>query len=328
MSTYTIREMEPEDDASALEAWNRAFARGDGSKGRASADWDWSYARNPAGRRGFVAEHAGQVVALYAALPVKVQVEGREHTFAQIVDSLVLPEHRAGLKRPGLFVDVGRSFFKRYGAAEKDVVFFGWPVDAAWRAGSRFLNYATLRQEILLGREPGAGSREIPTAVERIERFDTGARALYDRACGRYGASTIRDARFLDWRVVDRPGVEYRRFGVRDARGEWRGIAVQRTCAFVLPEASVIVDWIVPEGEWDVAQALLEAILAETRADQAQTVCALVPVWSDWFRWFQTQGFLAHPADFVVAGRSFSDQYDVDWLRERWWYTLIDSDLV
>lgn len=328
MSAYTIREMEPADDASALRAWNGVFARPGAGRVRSVEDWDWAYAKNPAGRRAFVAAHAGDVVALYAASPVRTLVEGEVRIFGQIVDSLVQVEHRAGLKRPGLFVGVGRKFFERFGAESKDVVFFGWPVDAAWRAGERFLNYAALRHEVVLAREAGPGTHELPRGVERIERFDSSVRTLHARCASAWGASTIRDERFLDWRVVDRPGFEYRRFGVRDVGGNLRGVAIQRVAAFMLPEASVLVDWLVPEDEIEVAELLLEAFLAQTRSDGVEALCGMVPPWSAWFSWFQTRGFLAHPTERTVAARSFSARYDVDWLRECWWYTLLDSDLV
>jgi GNAT acetyltransferase-like protein len=328
MTGYEIRALEEADDESARAAWNTVFARGQGAPERTAEQWSWSYARNPAGRRAFGAFVDGRVVALYAALPVATLVEGVERTFAQIVDSLVLQEHRAGLKRPGLFVEVGRRFFERHGSAAGDCVFFGWPVEAAWRAGERFLAYGTLRQEIVLGREPGPGPREIPAGVERLAHFDHQARWLYDRCCGPWGASTIRDARWLTWRYLERPGVEYRLFGVRDREGVLRALAVQRTCAFLGPRTSVLVDWLAPEDEPEVAEVLLAAVLAGSRADEAPAVCTLVPPWSRWFGWFQERGFAAHASDYVISARSFSPRHDLDWLRERWWYQLGDSDLV
>ena len=107
-----------------------------------------------------------------------------------------------------------------------------------------------------------------------------------------------------------------------------RGLAVQRTCAYLGPRTSVIADWLVPEDEPEVAEELLAAVLACSRADEARAVAVLVPPWSRWFSWFQECGFAAHASDYVLSARSFDPRHDLDWLRERWWYQLGDSDLV
>jgi hypothetical protein len=325
MKAYTIREMEERDFAPALDAWNSVATMAVGVPARTSAEWNWSYRDNPAGRRAFVAECDGAVVALYAAVPVKAWIDGEAAVFGRIVDSLVLPEHRSGLKRPGLFVGVGRAFFERFGG--EDTVFFGWPEDAQWRIGERFLGYAPLRHELVLAREVATAAHDWPRGVESIARFEPDVRELYERCARVFGASTVRDDAYMNWRTVDRPGVTYRRFGVRDERGVLRGVTVQRTCAFMGEERSVLVDWLVPHEEEAVADALLAALVATTSADGVALLCGIVPTWSSWFDWFQARGFRAHPTEWVVGGRSFRKRHDVEWLRQRWWYQVSDSDL-
>jgi hypothetical protein len=325
MNTYTIREMEERDFAPALEAWNSVATRSVGVPARTLDEWHWSYRDNPAGRLAFVAECDGAIVALYAAVPLEARIDGEAALFGRIVDSLVLPEHRAGLKRPGLFVSVGRAFFERFG--EQAPVFFGWPEDAQWRIGGRFLGYEPVRHELILAREVGSGAHAWPREVERIERFGPDVRELYDRCARAFGASVVRDHAYLNWRTTDRPGIEYRRLGVRDEQGVLRGVAIQRTCSFLGEERSVLVDWLVPHEEEAVAEALLGALMAQTSADRVAVLCGLVPSWSSWFDWFQARGFRAHPTESVVGGRSFRKRQGVAWLRERWWYQVSDSDL-
>ncbi len=325
MKSYTIREMEERDQLPALAAWNAVSTRSLGVAARTEAEWNWTYRDNPAGRRAFVAEHDGDVVALYAAIPVNTWVDGAPVMFGRIVDSLVLPEHRSGLKRPGLFVGVGRAFCQRFGS--EDAVFFGWPEEAEWRIGGRFLGYAPLRHELVLAREVNADRVPWPDGVEQIERFDASVDALDERCARAFGASTVRNAAYLNWRTVERPGCVYRRFGVRDDLGVLRGVAVQRTCLFMGEERSVLVDWMVPHEEEAAAERLLAALLSVSGTDGAASLCGIVPTWSSWFDWFQARGFSVHPTDWVVGGRSFRSRQDVEWLRERWWYQLTDSDL-
>ncbi|MBL8857203.1 MAG: hypothetical protein JNL28_01685 [Planctomycetes bacterium] len=328
MKTYTIRAMTHADDDGAFAAWNSVTATSLFARTRSRDEWTWAYRDNPAGRAAFVAEHEGGIAALYAALPIKTWIEGEVHTFGRIVDSLVLPAHRSGLKRPGLFVGVGRKFFEHFGLKDSGAVFFGWPEEQQWRVGERFLSYAPLRHEIVLAREVPEGTGAVPESVEEISRFGPELRDLYERSARAFGASTVRDDIYMNWRTVDRPNVRYRRFGVRDAQGMLRGVAVQRTCHFLGEEASTLVDWLVPHEEEAVADRLLAALAACTRADRVRRLYTLVPPWSSWFEWFQSRGFQAQPTEYVLGGRSFSARHDLGWLRERWWYQLSDSDFV
>lgn len=327
MSAYTIRELAERDHDAALTAWNAVAARSIGGRERTRAEWDWTYRDNPAGTRAFVAEHEGRIVGLYAAVLARTRLDGEERLFGRIVDSLVLPEHRAGLKRPGLFVGVGRAFFEHLPATDRAPVFYGWPADAEWRVGERFLGYAPIRHEIVLAREVEAGVVDLPVGVERIARFTSEVRDLDERAARAFGASTVRDERFLNWRTVDRAGVDYRRFAARDAAGRLLGVAIQRTCRFLGDEKSVIVDWLVPHEEEAAAVHLLEALVAQTRADGVLVLCGIVPTWSVWFEWFQARGFRAHPSLWTLGGRSFDAAHGLDWLRERWWVQPSDGDL-
>ena len=52
--------------------------------------------------------------------------------------SMVHPDHRRGLKRPGLFVETALPFFEAYGGKDRDWVHYGWPVENAWRIGKTF----------------------------------------------------------------------------------------------------------------------------------------------------------------------------------------------
>jgi len=72
---------------------------------------------------------------------------------------------------------------------------------------------------------------------------------------------------------------------------------------------------------------LLGALLSTTSTDGVALLCGIVPTWSSWFDWFQAHGFRAHPTEWVLGGRSFKRRHDVEWLRQRWWYQVSDSDL-
>ena len=328
MTDYEFREYRAGDLPSLLDCYNTVF-RADNPRhvDRTPAQWEYLFERNPAGRRVWLALAEDKVVAQYAALPSRVWMAGAVRTFAQIVDSMVHPEHRSGLKRPGLFVLTALPFFEAYGGRQKDWVHYGWPVESAWRIGKTFLQYEVVRTQTALAREPDR-SAAAPPEVERLARFDQQARWLYDRCVGDFGASTIRDAEYLNWRYVENPFHEYALYGVRDAQGDLRGYAVYRLADWKLPRMGVIVDWLVPPGEPEVGELLRRAIDARAAADNATALCLFLPEWSPWFERFQDWGFLVLPSDYYMVARNFHPRYDMRWLREAWWYQLGDSDLV
>ncbi|MBI5435095.1 MAG: GNAT family N-acetyltransferase [Planctomycetes bacterium] len=350
MGDYTIRELQDGDVESLLASVARTFGP---RAARTREQWEWAFARNPAGRRSFVALHGSEVVGQFAAIPTRVWLDGRERVFAQGVDSFVLPEHRAGLKRPGLFVAIARACFEAHAARtgrDGDPVYYGLPVEQAWRIGNRFLGYEVVRTELALARELAptgelaSGGKlatgdelalghaaVLPRNVARIERFDEQAKWLWDRCAGEWPASAIRDAAHLNWRLFDSPASLGRRcevLGARDEHGILRGFVAWRRASFVLDDLAVLVDWCVPFAEPDVGEALLAALVASAAASGAPALAGIVPPWSPWFAWFQERGFLVHPTDYRMAAVSFERRFDAAWLATNWWYQLSDTDLV
>jgi hypothetical protein len=329
MADYEIRELCAEDEPALLATFNEVFDEDQKEVGpREPEHWRWAYRKNPAGLRVFVAVTGGQVVAQYAGLPRRVWIDARESCFTQIVDSMVHPAHRAGLKRPGLFVNTALPFFEAYGGPGKDLVHYGWPNEAAWRIGQEYLGYEVVRTQTLLVWEPRGARTSWPGAVARLTRFDHQAKWLWDRCAGEWGASTIRDDAYLNWRLIDHPKQCYTIAAVHDAQGVLRGCAALWTGPWIVGRVSAIVEWLVPHGEPEVGELLLEAAWALTRAEESRALITLVPDWSPWFERFQRHGFLVHPSEFVLVARPFARRFDPIWLRDAWWYQLSDADLV
>lgn len=328
MATYEIRPFEDRDLPSLLATWNVVFAD-DASRANLTEEaWSWKFRANPAGMRVWVATAGDEVVGQYAAMPHRVWLSGRETTFSEIVDSMVHPDHRGGLKRPGLFVNVAEPMLDAIGGPDRDLVCYGWPIHAAWRIGHRFLKYELVRTQSLLGCAVKGGSTELPAGVERIERFDHQARWLWERCCGVWGASTIRDDAFLNWRFLDHPTRSYHVLGVRDGEGVLRGFTAVHTGSWLMPAQAVLVDWLVPPDEPEVGDLLLEGARAVARAAGCQALTTVLPEWSDWYALLQDQGFLVFDSDLILVGRPYSRKFDTLWLRANWWTTLGDSDQV
>jgi hypothetical protein len=325
--TTTLRPWLPGDEVSLLECFEAAFRTPHGAPAprRSRAEWAWAFLDNPAGRRVFLALAGERVVAQYAALPQRVWIGGEERVFAQVVDSMVHPEQRGG----GLFVRTARAFFEEYGGRDRDLVHYGWPVGRALEIGQRALGYDVLRAQDLLAAELSpADAGPLPEGAALLADFDRQARWLYDRCCGDWGASGVRDAEYLEWRYARHPRHRYEALGVRDGEGQLRGLAVLRVADWIRPDLGLVVEWLVPPGEPEAGELLLAGARAHLARRGASALVALLPEWSAWFATFQEWGLRVHPSPYVTVARSFHPRYDTLWLRDHWWYQLGDSDLV
>jgi hypothetical protein len=107
---------------------------------------------------------------------------------------------------------------------------------------------------------PPDGLTGVTWVIEHQARFDGGADALWDEACGQFGFILERKRDFLNWRYCDRRGGD---FVVRVAREEGRllGYTVLR----VLAGSGYVADALVLPGRLDVLQSLARDALLYLR---------------------------------------------------------------
>ncbi|TAJ21163.1 MAG: GNAT family N-acetyltransferase, partial [Planctomycetota bacterium] len=309
--------------------FNATFAHGAGGRARTLEDWRWAYARNPAGMRVWVALQGDELVAHYASQPHVVRVDGAPQRFAHIVDSMAHPGHRRTLHKNGPFAAAGEQLLSATVGAGKDWVAYGWPTPDAWRIGRLLLAYELVRRQTTLVQALGDGPRELPSGVERVQRFDERVGALYERCAPEWRASGVRDAQFLNWRVCDAPAREYRALAAVDAAGAWSGCAIARELDVDGARHTVLCDWLVPRDDEASADRLLAALSADARAHGSQQLVAMMPSWSPWFARFQRRGFLVCASPYMMVSGGFNHpHYDVYWLRDHWWYQPLDTDSV
>lgn len=328
MGDYEIREFRDGDERSLLETFNLTFATGeDALPARTMAQWEWSYRENPSGKRIFVAVHDGKIVAQYAGMPNRVRFEGREYFFLDIIDSMVHPDHRTGLKKPGLFIKTAQPFLETYGSPDRDLAFYGWPIEKAWPINKRFLGYEQIRSESVLARPPDGGPVEVPAEVEVVERFEAGVGALYERCSANWGLSFVRDEAFMNWRYLTNPFHTYTCYAV-GVGSELRGFAVYRAPGADMPETALLVDLLVAPDDVETGRLLEQAVLARARADGAGAIATIQLEWTPWFARFQEWGWLVWPSEWIMVASLFHPRLDPIWLRDNWWYQMGDLDVV
>lgn len=328
MGDYEFRAYQPGDEAGILASYNHCFAETDPDfQPMTMSEWRWRYTDNPGGIRVYVSTKDDVIAAHYASQPSRVWIEGEERIFAQIIDSFVHPEHRRGLKRPGLFVQTALLMLDEFCGPDKDLVTYGWPIEEAWRMGKRFLRYELVRSQVMLSRSVGEGGSELPSGVEIVERYDDEVRELWERASAPWGASIIRDAAYLNWRFTDNPRHEYTKVAVRK-NGRLRGHLVFKIGDWPLPNTAIVMDWLVADDDLDAGVALHDAAMALGRAGGAPHVVTIFPEWSPWFARFQEWGWVGRPSMYLMSGRKNTPRHTMEWLRDHWWYQFAEMDIL
>ncbi len=328
-----LRPAGPDDAAAVLACQNTVFGEG-GSAPRSLAWWRWKFLANPAGHGlQMIAETAaGEVVGVYGALPVSVAIAGRRARGAQCVDHCVRGEWLRHGGDDGLFAQLGRAFLDRWlglGAAQAMFV-YGLPV-SGWRSGARHLGWQIVRDWDVTFRElpPGAAARATPCrrAVRVVPRFGTEVDRLFEQLAPGLGLATVRDHRYLNWRYADHPDRRYVLFECRDGDdGPLCGVAVYGRGDLVRPNTGFLTDWMHPVGDDDTMTAMLAAVEARAIADGTGLVCSVWNPMDPRFLAMQDHGYRVRGTPWFLT--VVSARYDAIFFREKWYFTLGDSDLV
>lgn len=332
---WTVRPYQPGDEGQILDLFMRVF-----SAKRSLQHWYWKFRDNPVGKiHIYLAVTAsGRIVGQYAGLPVLVHWNDRTLQFVQILDVMIDPAFRSGLKKPGLFVKLADCYIRDCPAA----CGFGFPPLAHLRIGER-VGYKAFHQVQQLAcslqqpRAP-AWSRSIASwqwIVEEVQAFDARADRLWARCRPELPVAAIRDARYLNWRYARHPEIRYRFLAVRRRfSDEWAGLAVLRlgggqATAFLGQgeKAACLVDWLLPLGERRLAELLLTQVEAMARENGMSDLYAWFRPGSAHWDLFVGRVFRPEPTPMHFTALRGIKEISLEWARDRWYYTMGDSDI-
>lgn len=328
MPEITIGLYEPGDEHAIIECFKTVFG-----VERALEHWQWKFGDCPYGIHCFLGKTpTGQVVAQFTGIPTPHKVGDGTYTFCQMIDSMVDPAFRKGLKKPGLFASTVYDYVDHFGHEQEEAIMYGLPNPQAFRIGRRLLGYSFIHDIIMLHRS-AAELAAAPTAaagavtVELVERFGADADTLWQAYEPSIEVSLRRTGEYLDWRYADCPDVTYGMFVARGSDGAARGLAVARG-EFIGTQDAVLCEWVVPPGDDAAAQSLLAAVEGQAQTAGASGLMVLFPEYAPEFAWFESRGYQKQESQFIQVARSYTDHVPLDLLKEKWFYTLGDYDLV
>ncbi|MCA8950407.1 MAG: hypothetical protein KDE27_12950 [Planctomycetes bacterium] len=333
----TIRPYRPGDEQQILETFNLVFREvcGDSFVDRTMTEWRWQYHDNPMGHRiSLAVAPDGTIVSQYAGVPVLADTPFGEQRFIHCVDSMTHPKWRKGLKRPGVFVITGWPF-SAHSRRIQDAVLYGFPVDTAFRIGSRYLEYHFLRDIDYLTRDAGAGVFPAPSgvAIERVDAIPADIGALYAVMRAEKRLLLRRDYRYLDWRYRRNPQrADYELWTAR-ALPDRRliGFVVLKPKAGLAPDSATIADWLAAETDDRAIDALVHVATRRLLEEQKDLLMTVFPEWSSEWQALAARGFAKTPSAtwlqrrlvYLITGSPLT----ADVLQRDWWYALGDSDL-
>jgi hypothetical protein len=333
----TIRPYRPGDEHAILATFNLVFREVCGPEfvDRTLEHWRWAYLQNPMGHRISVAfADDGTVASQYAGMPMLVDTPYGPHRFVHCVDSMTHPRFRKGLQSKSLFVETCLPFWA-HSRAIGDALFYGFPVDAAFRIGQRYLEYVMMTTIDYLVRDRQKGA--LPPApgfeVERVHEIPPDVGGLYAQVHVEKRCLLRRDYRYLHWRYVENPARQSYELWTARRNGRLSGLLVLKPDQGLAPESATIVDWLASERDRETADALVAAAVGRQHQEGRQRLVAVFPQWSpEWFA-LVDRGFEPVPSSTWMQRRLIHNicipqVVTPEFLASSWWYTLGDSDLV
>jgi hypothetical protein len=322
----TIRDYRPGDEIAINRGFNQAFRCQ-----RPIAEWAWKFPPDPDGRLIVVAEREGELVAHYAALPTRFQIDGVVWGGGQIVDVFATPSARSGIARRGAMVATAEEFFNRIGRSGRHPFLYGFPGPRHRRQGSVQLGYGEMGFEpvtYLCRRVAGtAAHRRLSYRAEPARDWEPRLDELWSRASTDYPVAVVRDAAWALRRLAGHPSIRYHRFLVFPRLSN-------RPVAFVAFRTDQLrCRWV--DLVWDHDHPGAMDLLLHLSARLAVQVGAeLEEMWlngdAEGRARLEASGFeyAPDPADLAFGGRSFHPDLDLGTVAARAYLTMADADLV
>lgn len=328
---WIVRPYQPGDEVRILDLFRRVF-----NVERSLDHWRWKFLDNPAGRHWIrLAETPSrELVGHYAVLPVRMAWGEETAVFIQVVDVMVDPSFRRGLRRPGLFSVLANRSIADFGGPGKASVGYGFPTPEALRIGGRVAGYTPLHPVVRLVRDLRQGERRRPAwsdrgvRIEEVDRYGEAIDRLWERMRSELGVAAVRDTRYLNWRYADCPDVRYRMLAAFNRlTGAPAGMAVLRL-GVRGERLAALVDWLVPgRTTTTTAGALLRRCEAAAREAAMDRLDAWFPPYSMPHHLFLEFGFRTDATIYELVALPLSAGVSLDGLKERWYYTMGDSDI-
>jgi GNAT superfamily N-acetyltransferase len=258
--------------------------------------WRWMYQQNPAGKPViYLAEDDGKIVGQYAIVPVRMKI-GEVNTLSAIsLDTMTHPDYRG----QGIFTALSTWVFDDAGKRGIDTI-YGMPNKmTSWHqkywleVGPKSLLIKPLKTKNILSKSihnkflvniltpvlnlimklffATAKAEANGLTITKVPSFDERVEDLWKRVSNDYEIIVIRDKKYLNWRYVDLPDVDYKIF-LAEREGQVQGYAVLKCENQQGLTFGRIHDLVVPAGQEKIARALIQKAVDFFEGEKADLV--------------------------------------------------------
>ncbi len=320
-------------------------------------DWRWLFSDNPAGEGFFsLADHDGNIVGQYVVIPIRMLVGGEEITGAQSMDTMTHPDYR----RQGMFTTLANEVYaelKRCGIHAA----YGFPNPASHPGFVNKLEWITLidlpfrarplKPGTILAEKFGAGSimkfagaptgavfnRMYPVRAQsgdpelrKIDSFGPEFDDLWTSVAGSFNCVVKRDAAYLNWRYIAKPGADYSIFGAYDTTGRLAGYSVLKTIIQGEVRQGHLLDVLAVNHDGKTASALIRAATRRFNEQDCDVAICLMLEHAPYYNLLRRHGFIFQPKTLPYIVRRNTEKYPWSLLENptNWHITFGDSDFV
>ncbi|HEX7152693.1 MAG TPA: GNAT family N-acetyltransferase [Thermoanaerobaculia bacterium] len=323
---FTIRAFRNGDEAQILRLFARSF-----HAQRSPEHFDWKYRTNPHGReRISVAFDAGGILAAhYAGYPVAFREGRRDLVAHQVGDTMTeVAVRHIGRGPTSVLGRTALHFYANF--CERQVAFnYGFNVANIQKFSLRFLR--SDRVEPVTYRVMNAAEIVPMPRWERlargyrlqvVQRTDAEWDRFFERVAPAYGMLLKRDARYVQWRYLDCPDVQYIVIAIRKffTLAGWMVFRIRE-------DRLTIGDALFDPDLIDAPEVLLRHVVPHWPATRVDGWFPPRPAWFDIV--LGNLGFekQAEPQDLSLMCVPFMENHIVPRMREALYYTWGDSDL-
>lgn len=328
-ASWAIRPYRPGDEPQILALFHRAFGI------ERSADyWTWKFGLNPLGRQivlGVTPEDA--LIGHLAGIPLRVQAEGRPVVFSAIVDLMVDPRYRRGLRKTGVYQTLLGALIERVAGEDRAALMYGIPIRSSNRLGQALHGFTDLypMTRVVRSLPPEGAALDRPARwryeIRPVKAFEAWMDRLWARCRADFPLCTVRDSQYMTWRYLQCPHIRYHPYVLWDRwLGRAAAVAVLRLEWQDQPLATV-VDWLVPRGDTRAARALLAHLEGVAREHGLGELSAWFFPTGPEHRFLLGHGYREEVMEFPLAARIFTPALSWEWAVRHWYFTMGDSDI-
>lgn len=332
---FIIRSYQEGDEYKINEMFNEVF-----NQNRDLASWYWKYRDNPYGSYiiSLAVSDKGVLAAHYGGYPVKIssaiQGELKDLTTYQLGDKMTRQQFRGtGFGKTALIARTYLHFKAAY--AKPDIPFaYGFAAHHSLRFGTLILGYKDIEpapyrkidmQTLKVIKSNGLKSLFCRVNIDEISDIDESWSDLFYRVIHSYKCLVKRDAVYLRWRYLKRPGKKYLILAVRK-RGKLVGWA-----AFLRENNKIIWgDALFQPKDATYIHSIFAYLKDHSITDGVEFIeCWFPPRPKWWSQIIDSIGFKREiePNNIHLTAPIVYDETSPQWIEKHFYYTMGDSDL-